>query len=155
MSLYQIKKSKNNSRYLLLDEVDDFAHKFVATLKPGDIVALTGTLGSGKTTFVNAVMRELSGGRLSEFSSPTFTILNRYTTPSFTVYHVDLYRLKKYDELFHLDILDMFGMAGTVTFIEWADKFDELKGLFTKRVHFEYVHDKTLERLIAYDGFTV
>lgn len=153
MTAFQLKKDKNNSQHLFLDELDIFAKSFVKKLRAGDVVALSGTLGAGKTTFVNAVARQLGIPDDAAFSSPTFTIMNRYDTDSHTVYHVDLYRLKNFAELEDLDILNYFGTPDSVTFIEWADKFPELGTLFTKRVHFEYVKKEALERLISYDGF--
>src|SRR5262245_47857666 len=64
-----------------------------ATLEPGDLITLSGDLGAGKTTFARALIRYLAGDETIEVPSPTFTLTQTYTLPSFTVVHADLYRL--------------------------------------------------------------
>lgn len=96
----------------------DFAH----TLKRGDIIALHGTLGVGKTAFTRGVIQTLSNA--GEVPSPTFTLLQTYDTPQFLLYHFDMYRLKSPEEAYEIGIEDAF--ADGVSFIEWPDKIGYL-----------------------------
>ncbi|HYJ44441.1 MAG TPA: tRNA (adenosine(37)-N6)-threonylcarbamoyltransferase complex ATPase subunit type 1 TsaE, partial [Xanthobacteraceae bacterium] len=63
------------------------------SLQRGDTVTLSGDLGAGKTTFARALIRYLAGDALVEVPSPTFTLMQSYDLPQFTLVHVDLYRL--------------------------------------------------------------
>src|SRR5882724_181061 len=68
-----------------------FGAKLAAALRQGDVVALTGGLGSGKTALARAVIRSYLPDE--EVPSPTFTLVQSYDTPNFPIWHVDLYRL--------------------------------------------------------------
>lgn len=144
---------KSHSRMLFLDDLPEFATRLVLSLGAGDCVNLTGVIGAGKTTFIYHVLRALGMAEATPFSSPTFTVLNQYRTRDFLVNHVDLYRLNSYSEFENLDITAQMMAPNAVTFIEWGDKFQELKSIFTKSVHFEYVASQNLERWVQFDGF--
>jgi tRNA threonylcarbamoyl adenosine modification protein YjeE len=88
-------------------------------LAPGDVVALSGDLGSGKTTFARALIRHLAGDEALEVPSPTFTLTQTYDLPRFPVVHVDLYRVNEPSELLELGFADMF--EGAVRLIEWPE----------------------------------
>lgn len=121
-----------------LQKLPEFAQNFARQLGDGAVVCLSGSLGSGKTTFLWHLLREM-GMRVDEpFSSPTFTIHNEVTVKNRKVHHVDLYRLEKFSELVALDILDLFGQHGTLTFVEWGDKFAELKPYYTTWLKFDF-----------------
>jgi tRNA threonylcarbamoyladenosine biosynthesis protein TsaE len=90
------------------------------TLKPGDVILLYGDLGAGKTAFVRGIARGL-GANPEDVSSPTFTIIQEYTAPSATLYHVDLYRLEP-AEIEDLGLDDLVSGNGIVA-IEWADRW--------------------------------
>ena len=77
------------SEEALLQAVGDLA----AALQPGDFVSLIGDLGSGKTTFARALIRQLAGDQQFEVPSPTFTLVQTYTLPRFTIMHADFYRV--------------------------------------------------------------
>lgn len=155
MPAIPVKKQNRNSRFLFFDELPSFARRFSKTLVPGDVVSLTGPIGAGKTTFVYTLMKVLGLPQDAPFSSPTFTILNQYQLKEFTVNHMDLYRLNRFEELENLDILDYCETPGALTFVEWGDKFSELKALYSKRIHFEHVKDSSLARFISFDGFMI
>jgi tRNA threonylcarbamoyladenosine biosynthesis protein TsaE len=91
---------------------------FGATLRPGDIVALTGTLGSGKTSFITGACAGI--GVQGRPSSPTFTLIHEYPAPFGMVAHIDLYRVGTQAELEGLGIEEYFNPQ-TICFIEWAE----------------------------------
>ena len=78
-------------------------------LAPGDFVALSGDLGSGKTTLVRAMIAHLAGGVEIEVPSPTFTLVQAYDLAPFALVHADLYRLSGPGELAELGIDDVPG----------------------------------------------
>src|SRR5215475_6696337 len=76
-------------------------------LEPGDFIALAGDLGAGKTTFARALIAALAGDVGIEVPSPTFTLVQTYELPRFTVMHADLYRLTSASELAELGLDDV------------------------------------------------
>src|SRR3974390_3495079 len=68
-------------------------------LEPGDLVTLSGDLGAGKPPFARALIRYLAGDETIEVPSPTFTLIQTYELPRFTLVHADLYRLSGPEEL--------------------------------------------------------
>lgn len=88
-------------------------------LEAGDFVALSGDLGAGKTTFVRAMIEYLAGSTVVEVPSPTFTLVQSYDLPRFTLVHADLYRLASADELAELGLDDV---ANAVIAMEWPDR---------------------------------
>ena len=98
-------------------------------LAPGDVVLLSGELGTGKTTFVRGAARVL--GVTAPVTSPTFTIGQRYPAgaPVAYVSHVDLYRLASLQDE-DPDLLADYIGADTITFVEWpAAGLEEISGL--------------------------
>ncbi len=92
-----------------------------SVLEPGDVVALSGDLGAGKTTLTQGVAAGL--GVSGPVVSPTFNILLVHPGV-ITLYHVDLYRLNRVEDL---EDIDFYGTleAGGVTLVEWGDRFPE------------------------------
>ncbi len=100
----------------------NLAAAFAAELRAGDVVALTGELGAGKTTFVAAVLRALRNP--ADVSSPTFTFWHRYGgTPP--VEHLDLFRIDDRCEATELGLDEAFSPDG-ITFIEWPERLPQL-----------------------------
>ena len=91
-----------------------------AILAPGDLVTLSGDLGAGKTTFARALIRHLAGDERLEVPSPTFTLIQSYALPRFTLVHADLYRVSEPQELVELGLEE--AIEGAVTLIEWPDR---------------------------------
>jgi tRNA threonylcarbamoyladenosine biosynthesis protein TsaE len=92
-----------------------------ARLRVGDVLALTGDLGAGKTALARAIVRALTGDPDEDVPSPTFTLVQMYDTPAGPpVHHYDLYRLEHPDEVLELDLDD--ALAGGITLIEWPDR---------------------------------
>ena len=103
------------------------AEAFAARLAPGDVIALTGDLGAGKTVFARALIRSLgraAGMEIEHVPSPTFTLVQLYDLAAFTLYHFDLYRLEAPEEAWEIGIEDAF--AGGVSVIEWADRIENM-----------------------------
>ena len=92
--------------------------------RPGDILALSGGLGSGKTSFARAFLRARAGDPLLEVPSPTFTLVQVYDLPGGPVWHLDLYRLAAPEEAWELGIEEAFGDA--IVLIEWAERLGGL-----------------------------
>jgi tRNA threonylcarbamoyladenosine biosynthesis protein TsaE len=110
-----------------LAEFEEIARQFARGLRPGDVVALSGPLGAGKTTFVAAVVTKLHGDRAA-VSSPTFTFWHRYEgTPP--INHLDLYRIEEPGEVVELGLEEAFS-EDAITLVEWAER---APGLFGKR----------------------
>ena len=107
-------------------------------LGPGDVVALTGELGAGKTCFTQGLARGL--GVTGRAVSPTFVLVNEYRG-RLPVHHVDAYRTASLTELLDLGLEDLFGGDG-VTIVEWADKLAPLLPARTVHVHIEGVGDE-------------
>jgi tRNA threonylcarbamoyl adenosine modification protein YjeE len=89
-------------------------------VEPGDLITLSGDLGAGKTTFARAFIRHLAGNDTVEVPSPSFTLMQAYELPRFTVVHGDLYRLSGPGELAELGFDDLPDSA--VTLLEWPDR---------------------------------
>jgi tRNA threonylcarbamoyladenosine biosynthesis protein TsaE len=111
------------------------------TLCAGDVVALYGELGAGKTCFVQGLVRGLDVRTLA--TSPTFVLVNEYRG-RLSVHHVDAYRTSSLTELMDLGLLDLFGGDG-VTLLEWADRAEPLVPARAIRVRIEGLGDEPRE----------
>jgi tRNA threonylcarbamoyladenosine biosynthesis protein TsaE len=96
--------------------------RLAALLEPGDIVALTGDLGSGKTRWIQGVCEGL--GVTGPVVSPTFTLVNEYQG-RWPVYHIDLYRISNVAEILTLGLEDYLNSDG-ISLIEWADRASDM-----------------------------
>lgn len=100
----------------------DFACKLAGTLKNGDIIVLSGDLGSGKTKFTQGVLRHF--GLENEISSPTFTIVNEYHKDSVNIYHFDVYRLTDSDEFYAIGGDEYLNNG--ICIIEWGEIIEDI-----------------------------
>lgn len=111
---------KYNSPYISHCELDtiNLANTLAYGLKAGDILALRGEIGTGKTTFTKALAKAL--GVIETVSSPTFTIVKEYRSGRIPLFHFDAYRLSNEDEFYYIGAEEyMYGDG--ITVIEWAD----------------------------------
>ncbi|MFI3114743.1 MAG: tRNA (adenosine(37)-N6)-threonylcarbamoyltransferase complex ATPase subunit type 1 TsaE [Clostridia bacterium] len=101
-----------------VSQTEETANKIAQTLKIGDIVALTGDLGAGKTAFTRGLAKGL--GYLDRVTSPTFAIAHEYYCDDFTIFHFDMYRISSADELYDLGFDDYLERNG-IMIIEWSE----------------------------------
>ena len=122
----KIKNEEETRRFGL-----DLAHE----LKAGDVVALMGDLGTGKT----ALTRYIAGGLgiTARVNSPTFTIVKEYREGRLPLFHFDVYRVSDPDELFNIGADEYFYGDG-VCVVEWADLIEELLPEDTRYIYIEY-----------------
>lgn len=106
-----------------VDETLRIASGFGEGLKPGDVVCLTGDLGSGKTHFVKGVAAHF-GVKPEQVSSPTYTLIHEYSG-SIPVFHFDCYRLKNEQEALEIGAEEYFYGEG-VCLVEWPEKIESL-----------------------------
>ncbi|MDA8194041.1 MAG: tRNA (adenosine(37)-N6)-threonylcarbamoyltransferase complex ATPase subunit type 1 TsaE [Thermaerobacter sp.] len=103
--------------------------------RPPAVVLLSGPLGAGKTTLVQAILRQW--GVTETVKSPTFDLVHLFVLPQWTVYHADLYRIESDDELDAVD-LPPPGDPGAVVLVEWGERLvsrypDYFTGVLTPR----------------------
>ena len=130
-------------------DTQKFAQKLAKEL-PGRVFALSGDLGSGKTTFTQFFLRAL--GVRGRITSPTFIIIKNYklriTDYGFKkVYHIDCYRIKSPKELLALDFKEILSDPKNLLIIEWADRIRNLLPTETRWIYSEH-GKKESERLI-------
>lgn len=105
-------------------ETYNFGKFLGENLQPGDLVALFGELGAGKTCLTQGIARGLGVPEEYRVTSPTFTIINEYPG-RLTLYHLDMYRLSGVRDLDEIDYDDCFNDRGVVV-MEWAEKIKEV-----------------------------
>lgn len=107
------------------EETVEFAKSFAKKLKAGDVIALDGDLGSGKTTFVKGLALGLGLKNPDEVKSPTFALMHIYETQP-PLYHFDLYRLESLKEIVNIGFEDYVHDPGLILCVEWAQRAKEL-----------------------------
>ncbi len=103
-----------------LDDTVELGTRLGELLKPGDVLAMVGDLGAGKTTLAQAIGRQL--GVSDYMTSPTFAVVNQYDWSNGLFVHADLYRLEDADELAEIGFEQYFDGTNIIV-VEWADKF--------------------------------
>jgi tRNA threonylcarbamoyladenosine biosynthesis protein TsaE len=115
------------------------------TIREGDILALSGELGSGKTCFTSGLASGLGISDKYPITSPTFTLINEYQGRC-KLYHFDVYRLRGYEDLDDLGYEEYFSGKGVLV-IEWAEKIDQVIPDSAFRINFEYI-DENKRRIV-------
>jgi len=109
-----------------IEDWQEIVNKIVPELQH-NILLLKGNLGAGKTTFTQFLLKKL--GSEDEVSSPTYSIVNEYSTPQGKIFHFDLYRLKNIDEVYDIGMEEYLDNA-FLCIIEWPEVYeDDLYGL--------------------------
>lgn len=119
-------------------ETQKIAKELANTLQKGDVLALHGDLGAGKTTFVKAAASLLAPNALVQ--SPTFTYLNIYEA-SPPLFHFDLYRLQSEKKFIEMGFLDYLHSEEGVCFIEWPECIEALLPKKTKHVRLSHTEN--------------
>ena len=151
-------------KVLNFKEIDKVAEKLADYVQSGDVVALIGDLGTGKTTFTKKFAETL--GVTDNLKSPTFNYVLEYFSGRLPLYHFDVYRLGEAEEIYEVGYEDYLGGDG-VMLIEWADIIQselpkeyiritlEYDGDETRGVSLEYVGNKEKEEeMLEYVGFS-
>ena len=129
----------------------EVAKEFTNIFVNGDIVFLIGEMGVGKTTFVRYLINEFQKKNnldLTEVTSPTFNILNEYQIEDINIKHYDLYRLKEFNEINNLGILE--DTENSLILIEWPTLLLDNLNNFIK-LSFDYSKDY-LNRELSYEN---
>ena len=125
-------------------ETVELATRIGAGLKKGDVLALVGELGAGKTRFVQGLAMGLGVPEGVFVRSPSFALINEYRGGSLPLYHFDFYRLTREAELSDLGIEEYMDGDGA-TVIEWADRFPGSLPDRTRRIEFKIIDENIRE----------
>jgi len=127
----------------------ELGEKIAKLLKPGDIIALEGELGTGKTVFVKGVARGL---QIPEHvTSPTFNIVHSYEGNGMTLHHFDVYRVNDEEELFEIGF-EEYLYKGDISIIEWADLIKNMMPENTIWIKIERTDKNPDQRIITIRG---
>jgi len=106
------------------EDTRELGRQLAERLRPGDVVALEGELGAGKTVLVQGLARGLGTDPKIPVNSPSYTLIHEYPGPV-PLFHLDFYRLTQKESVLGLGLEEYFEGEG-VTVVEWAEKFGEL-----------------------------
>ncbi|MDG2187302.1 MAG: tRNA (adenosine(37)-N6)-threonylcarbamoyltransferase complex ATPase subunit type 1 TsaE [Hyphomicrobiales bacterium] len=112
---------KNKYKIHNIKELEELAKTISSNLEKGDIIALIGEIGSGKTTLSKFLINQLTSIEINQINSPTFNLYQSYNKNNVLVNHYDFYRIEKYQDLDEIDLEDSY--KNGITIIEWADKY--------------------------------
>ena len=131
---------------LSLEGLKKFCENVSLYLKKGDIICLSGDLGSGKTTFsrylINSIYKNQNKEPPNIIKSPSFPILLTYELSNFEIYHYDLYRVSKNSELIHLNIFEE--LNNSITLVEWPGTIlDSLQNYKYFSIYFDILDENT------------
>lgn len=132
-----------------LAQTNAFAASLARQAKPGDVLALAGDLGAGKSAFARAFIRALTDPD-EDVPSPTFTLVQTYDTDAGEIWHFDLYRLQTPDEALQLGIEDAFHDA--ISLIEWPERLGPYLPRGRLDVHLSITGDTTRHARLTAHG---
>ena len=138
-----------NKRYISksTQETITYAADIAKAFKAGDIIFLRGDLGAGKTTFVKGVAKALKA-KVSDVCSPTFIVMNYYKG-ELPIFHFDLYRLEKMDEIQSLNLDEYFYGQG-ITLIEWPERLGSLAPEPTGLIELQHINEQQRKICVSY-----
>lgn len=116
------------------EETAELGRRFGEAAQPGDVFAITGDLGVGKTVFTKGIAEGL--GITEIVNSPTFTILQIYESGRLPLYHFDVYRIAEAEEMEEIGYEDCFYGEG-LTLVEWGERIAELLPDGCRRISIE------------------
>lgn len=150
-----VKPASMAHREFTLDLPDDAATaalgaRLGAAARPGDVIALYGDLGAGKTTLARGLIRHLAGSE-TEAPSPTFTLVQTYQTPALAIWHFDLYRLEHPGEARELGLEEAVdGLA----VIEWPERLGRDLPAARLEVRLSFGEQGRIARLVDIDDWS-
>ena len=125
----------------------NFAKKMAQSFKGGEILLLSGELGAGKTAFTKGIAQGLQVNGI--ITSPTFTIMNMYTSGKLNLYHFDMYRIEDEQEIYELGFNEFIGNSNGVSCVEWFSQTPQLfAGKKCKLVKIEKIDDDTRKIIV-------
>lgn len=119
------------------EETENLAGKIADELVPGNVIALYGNLGAGKTFLVKSICKKWE---IEGVTSPTFAIVNQYSG-KFEISHFDFYRIKKVSELYDIGFDEYIISENSITFIEWAEMFPEVLPVHVIKITISYLEN--------------
>ncbi len=137
------------------EETLELGLKFAEMLKEGDLVAISGDLGTGKTEFVKGICQYFDVEEI--VSSPTFTIMNKYIAGEehgeIPIYHIDLYRIEKKEDLDEIGFQECIFSDTAIKIIEWAEKADGFLPNTGYKINIKSSEDNESERIFHIKKF--
>lgn len=134
------------------EETVGFGRKLSSKLGLGDIIALYGELGTGKTQVVKGICSAL--GVKDVVNSPTFIIVNEYSSDKIPfIFHFDLYRMRTTQEVINIGFEDYLGRNGLIL-IEWPELIKNILPSSTKNIYLSYNGNNENSRIIKFDALT-
>lgn len=130
------------------DETKNLGVKIAETLKNGDVVAMFGSMGMGKTAFTHGLAQGL-GIDPRQVSSPTFALVHEYNGKN-TLYHFDMYRIESWDDLYSTGFFDYLDYGGILA-VEWSENIENALPENSIRIYFEKGNNDN-QRIITVDG---
>ena len=124
------------------EDTKKLAFSIAQKLKPGDVLALYGDLGSGKTTFTGFLTRALNS--TSRVQSPTFVLMRRYKcnlNDINNINHIDLYRLSSINEILDLGFEEILNEKNTLSILEWPELIENNLPKKTIKIKFEIIDE--------------
>ncbi len=138
---FTVKTNSEEETYLL-------GKKLGKNLKSGDIIALFGTLGAGKTAFTRGIAANF--GCEDDVSSPTFALVNEYRAKEIKIYHFDMYRIHGSDELYCTGFFDYIEEENVIAIIEWSENIED--SLPSQTIKIRIDKDGENARVFSFEG---
>ncbi len=133
-----------------VEETIEFGALIGPLLRPGDVVALTGRLGAGKTYLTKGIAEGQGVDGRKLVTSPSYVLINQYEG-NIPIYHFDAYRLKSPDEMYDIDCVEYFEGEG-ISIVEWADKVMECMPDDFIEISFKIINQTSREISVTYKG---
>lgn len=129
-----------------LKNISEIAKYLTNKVKNGGVIAMSGNLGSGKTTLAKEIGNCLQIDEC-EIKSPTYNLIRRYPEKNF--YHADLYRIKEGDEIALLEIFELIENQKNIILIEWPEIISDYLPENSLKIQLKIIDDKTRELIIT------
>ena len=133
-----------------VDDTYYLARKFAQSISKGNVVALIGNLGTGKTTFTKGLAKAL--GILENVGSPTFKLVSEYVGTDSVLYHIDAYRLEGSKDFLNIGGEEYLTTEDGITVIEWADIIGDILDDDVIQVKFARIQNNSEARQIEIRG---